>query len=193
MIKGLIAFMIIFWMVAGIYFGVGGITLINASNDMEKTLKTTDTSKGGSVIYDKIPFKNIQEVKNYISSKKNDNIKKWMFYVDVPDFLSMIITGCSFGMLGTIISILYSLAFGGAKLDELKIFSQPLLGMMIGLMVMAISYLIPSLLKTDTATDNNINPLSLMFFCLFAGIYSKDFYERVASVFKTKFLTEDKK
>lgn len=185
--KYLVGCLFIFWLSIGLYFGIGGIALmkISAANTEINKLSTSDTSK---VVYEGIPFKNMGAVRKYIDEQRIQKFQNVVpFFKSIPDYLALIITGSSFSLLGVLIRILLSIVYKKQSLLTIKYFSEPLLGILTGIVVQGIASLIPIIL---TGKGIEINAVSLVFFCLFAGIYYDAFYKKVENYFFTKIFTK---
>jgi H+/Cl- antiporter ClcA len=171
---------LMFWLLAGLYFGIGGITRVNVdetldnlNQDKDKLLKDTLTAKVGV-----ITVSNQYELK-YVTEYANlEHYFAWT--IKIPKFTAFLITAMCFGLLGAVISIIKALAFGATKLNDSKWISEPLLGLLTGLVVLGLSYILPTLL---TKGGIDIRPLTLMFLCLFCGIYTEKFYNTLSSAF----------
>jgi H+/Cl- antiporter ClcA len=189
--------MLVLWIIVGLFFGIGGIVNIqsnNIKNDKHKLGITDDTiqhlnaADTNSVIYDGITFKNKRALTQYLNSLPSENFSRiYSLFDNLPDFMGQIITAFAFGLLGSVIRIILGIAYHSKKIEDVSYISQPLLGMLTGLVVMGISYVIPNLLSKNAV---NIDPISLMFFSLFAGIYNKEFYERLHFHFINKILSK---
>ncbi len=99
----------------------------------------------------------------------------------IPSFFGLILTAMCFGMIGSLISILLRIVGDQyTKPGEVKYISEPVLGLFTGLCVLGISYVLPTILVSKSDT---LRPITLMFLALFFGIYSKNFFEKLASLF----------
>lgn len=190
--KYLVACLFVIWISAGLYFGVGGIAQmkINAVTKEKNQLdaQATDTGKNSAVLYDGIPFKDINAVKQYLDEQKIEQLKKIVpFFDGVPDYLALIITGSSFSLLGVLIRMLIGIILNKRKLIEMNYLSEPLLGILTGIVVQGAASLVP-IVFTGKAIE--INTVSLVFFCLFAGLYYDSFYEKIQDYFKNKIFSK---
>lgn len=177
-------FSLSFLLIVSLYFGIGGIISINL-NEIEKQREQASQSDNVAVNYDGIVFKNQYELSKYLNLQKEQRISKLFWWVDnLTDFGSLIVTACFFGMLGGIISVINNIAMDNKKLEELHYFSIPMAGFLSGIVVLGITYLIPTILVQKS---DNIRSMSLMFLCLFGGIKSKELYEKVDKYFNKLF------
>jgi len=173
-----------FFLILSLYFGIGGIMSIdlNAANKQIEQAKQTDNV---AVIYDGITFKNKGAMQQYLQELKKESLVKFFWWIDdLTDFGALIITACFFGMLGGIISIVNDITINNKKIEDLHFYSTPISGFLTGFVVLAITYLIPTLLVEKS---DNIRSVSLMFLCLFGGIKSKEFYEKIDKYFSKLF------
>ena len=171
LVSGIFIFL---WLVSGFYTGTGGITKLENDILIKKAAESLDTVK---VIYDDISYKNKARLIAELETEQTTVIYPWL--EQCPSFLAYMITACSFGLLGALISLFIELAFNNKELNELKYLSIPLLGILTGIVVLGISFIIPSLIITG---DKDIKPEALVFLCLFCGIFSKKFYRRISNI-----------
>ncbi len=166
---------IIGWLIIGLYFGSGGITRLENDNLIKKTSNSTDTSQ---VIYNKVSYKNKNELISQLEHDEMDTIYPWVD--SIPSFVAYLITACAFGLLGSITHIIYQIVLKDIELAALKYWSSPVLGTLTGMLVLGISFVLPN---TLFSTDAEIKPSTLMFICLFCGLYSVQFYKRMENSF----------
>lgn len=175
---------LLFWLVSGIYFGVGGLVRAN----LDENLSSLDNDREAlmaeeiDVTYDGLEFTDKYSLQSYIEVNSIEVFFPWA--IKISSFISLIITSLAFGLLGAIISLIKSVAFESASLETLKIWSIPTLGILTGLVVLGLSYLLPTILVTN---GSGLKPITLMFLCLFAGMYSKQFYAKISSNFNKIF------
>lgn len=174
------AFIIIVWLLTGLYFGIGGLLRLN----MDKTIKELDT-KRESLEKQKIDyqingndFKNNYEFLVYLEIQSVNRHFPWAS--EISDFIAILITSFAFGLNGALIALFKQLAHENKNLNEIKIWSTPTLGILTGLVVLGLAYIIPELL---TKSSDGIQPITLMFLCLFAGMHSDKFYAKINTNF----------
>lgn len=175
--------LIFFWLIIGLYFGTGGITRLENDNLLKKSLNELDTVK---VIYHEITFTNKAALISALEQEQTDNIYPWIS--NIPSFLAYILTACAFGLLGTIVRFFIEIVIEGKPIDGIKYLSAPVLGILTGIVILGISFLLPTLFFN---VDADIRPTALMFLCLFSGIYLPQFYENLSAVFQ-KMFSKDK-
>jgi hypothetical protein len=177
----IIAFLILcVWLVAGLYVGIGGISRISVDETMETIDKDKDQLQKDSIniIQDGITFTSKYDLKIYLEYSNLQNYFPWA--IQLTTFSCFLLTSMSFGLLGSFINVLIDICHAKVKIEESNYISKPLIGMLTGLVVLGLSYLIPTLIVKGSS---EIKPLSLMFLCLFCGIYSNKFYEKLAASF----------
>lgn len=103
-------------------------------------------------------------------------------FYQLPIELIYFITSCAFGVIGGIIRVV-RLAIERKSLSDSGYFKFPIMGVMVGILVLGISYLLPTFLSTS---ETKIDSTSLMFLSLFGGLFSSIFFNRLESVFKDK-------
>ena len=102
----------------------------------------------------------------------------------LPDLISLLITSCAFCLLGSLIMLFLQVLRKTTKLEDENLLLIAITGFLTGFVVLGLSYLIPLVVVRD---EKMIRPISLMFFSLFAGLYSNRFYEKVSGYVETMF------
>ncbi|MGZ3750094.1 MAG: hypothetical protein ACXVB0_09810 [Mucilaginibacter sp.] len=172
------------WLFVSLYFGVGGIISINL-NEVAKQKEQANQTDNVSVEYNGITFKNKAELSKYLNIQIDEKISKVFFWVDdLTDFGALIVTACFFGMLGGVINVINDISINNKNPDDLHYFSLPITGFLSGIVILGLTYLIPTLLVQKS---DNIRSISLMFLCLFGGIKSKELYSKIDSYFNKIF------
>jgi hypothetical protein len=162
----------------GLYFGTGGITKMENYNLIKTTLEQTDTSK---VSYKGVTFQNKGALIRTLEEEQMDSIYPWIN--ELPSYVSYIITACAFGMLGALIHLFIQIAFNKKTLEELPVYSLPILGLLTGLVVLGVSLVFPTLLFN---TEKDIKPSGLMFLSLFSGIFIDKVYDKLTDILTNK-------
>lgn len=158
---------IIFWLLSSIYFGTGGLNYVN--RHQPNVTKINDTTQ---VILNGKYYKNRYE----LDCKQEDEISSKIYPLlePLPTSLLYLVTIFSFGLLGSITNIFKQIAIDNKKIENTKYVSEPILGMLTGLIIMGLSFLIPNTLATQ---EIELKPQSLLFLSLFSGFFSLKFYE----------------
>lgn len=178
--KNLCILVLIFWTLSGLYFGIGGLVRAN----LDETLSDLDKNKEKlikekiSITYDGVELENIYELQTFLEINSIENLFPWA--IRLSSFMSLLITSFAFGLIGSIIGLIKEIAFQEKLVEELKIWSMPILGMLTGLVVLGLSYLFPAILTKDAS---GLQPITLMFFSLFAGMFTKNFYAKLSDNF----------
>jgi hypothetical protein len=172
----------------GLYFGVGGMAQVEY-NDRLQALTVKVDSDTTQLEYDGMTWKNETELKKYILHQEQQIFFRVFPWVDeVPDIISLLITSCAFCLLGSIVSIMRRLLFENDRPATTFMLLYPLFGAVSGLLVLAINYLLPTILVRDA---ENLRPITLMFFSLFVGLFLKEFYMKISSVVNSKFFKHE--
>jgi len=171
---------LIFWGITSLYLGIGGCLKTENYNFVSGQYNFNDTTKVIDISND-LPYSNYAELK--LANEDNKSAKIFPFLSIIPGYMGLILTACFFGMLGGIISILKDIALENIKPEDTKYFSIPLLSFFTGLVILGINYIIPTILVIG---ENKIRPITLLFLSLFAGIYTRQFYQFISSIIKTK-------
>ena len=158
------------WLVSGLYFGVGGYTKLKIE---ESTLSAQqeDDPESSAQSSDGVTFASPDFEKVYRQEIKAVSI--FPFIDEVPDEMALLITACAFGILGAFTRIMKLLALKEEPLLKCRVISIPMLGSMTGFIMLGLASAIPYLLISG---EGNINPISLVFLCFFAELYSQRFF-----------------
>lgn len=158
-------------LLAGMYFSVSGYLAIelNASLQALKDAKTdTTVMKVGDVTYASMIQYNLIKDKNTLQ-------ETFPYLKGFPDTFCMIVSALSFGLLGSITLLFRELAFDSkVTIINARVFSIPFLGMLSGLFILGLTYLVPTILVSG---EQNVRPEVLIFLSLFAGLFCNQFYE----------------
>ncbi|MDB5005665.1 MAG: hypothetical protein JWP45_58 [Mucilaginibacter sp.] len=185
-IKVALCLLLAIWLFAGVIIGVGGLTKLSSDETLEKldrnksdlikkTFPAIKTEKGATIgdEYTLAVYNEQQGLETYF---------KWT--VILPQFTAEIITAMSFGLPGALVNVLKDLAIKRKSLLEVSCITMPILGLLTGIVVLGLSYLLPTVLTKDAG---EIRPMTLMFLCLFCGISTQKFYDKIESFFDKLF------
>lgn len=100
--------------------------------------------------------------------------------VDWPELGKLFITSLIFGALGGVTKTVLLMIKKDLLLSDINLLLYPFFGMLIGLLVLGLSYLVPIML---TRGFTEIRRTSLIFFCLFSGLFSEEFITGVKNQF----------
>ena len=184
-----------FWLLFGLYFGLAGILYADITEEKEFISRTSNqqheikippgviqgVDSAGNTYYesDGARFSSLEKLVLYENEEAAGDLFDW--YDDLPDKLILFITSMALGGLGALISLVKKLALEGARVDDLKTFWHPMLGALIGIIILGISYLVPIIITTQS--DVEIRATTLIFLSMFAGMYSKEFLTFLESRF----------
>jgi uncharacterized membrane protein len=183
--KVLASAILIVWLIIGLYFGIGGVTKLSSDETIDNIQKNkTDLmAKPMSQVLDGVTLSN-QYLYDLYTEHKGLEKSFFSWTIELPKFTALLVTAMSFGLLGTIVALFKELSIANSNIINIKYLSQPLLGILTGLVVLGLSYVLPSLL---TKSSNDIRPITLMFLCLFCGICVEKFYKRIDTSFEKLF------
>lgn len=170
--------------IVSFYFGLGGCL---PSENKAEVSKVADFNSTKSVKHGVIEYTNEAQYLLFQENSKSAIIFPWIDAL--PSFVADIITACSFGILGGIISIVKRVALLKENLLDLSVFSIPILGFFTGLVVLGLNYIIPTILVSG---NTQIRPITLLFLCLFAGMYSEQFYAFLTKAISDKIFNNKK-
>lgn len=169
---------------ASVYFGTGGFLILQNDQAYEqaKELKQMPVEVDGICFYNR-------EV--MIAATQQDLILKiYPYALNIPSFLSFIITALSFGIIGSIGKVINDIIHGERQLNDFpNLLLIPLQGAFIGLIILGISFAIPVIL---TSENISLKPIAIVILSLFGGIYYRNFYSWITNILeKTLFVKKD--
>jgi hypothetical protein len=176
-----------FWLFSGLYLGLGGISRVNVDEVNEQIEAKRNVLQKDTINY---TFKKVKytTLYDFELAIENQNLVDYFSWVNgLNKFSSLLLTAMSFGIIGAIISILIEIAFGGTSVENTAFITKPILGLLTGLVVLGISYILPTIVVKG---NTEIRPISLMFICLFCGIYSNKFYDKLEATFEKTFIVK---
>jgi len=172
------------WVLIGLYFGVSGVARLKMEEDLEtlKMRQDTLTKKQIDIEVNEISFTDEYSYEYYTTIGPYVSLFPWFF--NVPSIIGIFLTAMSFGLIGSIGRLVLQITKDKLTLDKAKIWSEPVLGIFIGIAVLGLSYVVPNLLVADAGT---IRPVTLMFLTFFCGLYSQEFFEILSNFFSKFF------
>lgn len=163
----------IIWFVIGLYFGIGGYVAL----DIEKRKVHSKYLPENSVVFEEIEFRNIEAASVYDDEKKAHRFFG-LILKSLPKNMIYLFTAMSFGILGVVTRITKEVAIDNADIKAVEVYFFPVLGLMTGIIILAISQIIPNILINSSGS---VEPMTLAFLSLIAGFCSKQFYEWLIS------------
>lgn len=163
---------------ASLYFGISGYLSVDV-----KTFKAkADAARIEPFKVGNTEYNNTYE---FLYEQNDDLIQKLFPYLkEIPESLALIITALAFGMLGGLARLIKQTTFDGLSLLQVKFLSLPVFGMLSGIFVLGITYVIPTILVEG---DQKIRSETLIFLSLFAGLLCDKFYEWLNGIFENIF------
>jgi hypothetical protein len=178
--KALVAIALILWALAGLYFGMAGWVKVEADAVTEAAWKTPT---GKPVEYKGVVFNSVEDLRAFQArSQAESSIFGWIIGLPAP--LPVVISALGFSVLGSIFRVLWQCRATQRWPGPGDILLPQALGMLMSLLLLAVSYLLPAALTVDGQT---LRPASLIFIALFAGAFADLVYTWVESVAKKLF------
>ncbi len=172
------------WALLGLFFGISGISRVKLEEDLQALQAKKDelSKKQIKLELDGVPFTDEYSYEYYTTINPYVSLFPWFF--KVPSIIGIISTAMSFGLLGAIGNIILLLTKKEITINEAKVWSNPILGIFIGIAVLGLSYILPNLLVVNSGT---IRPFTLMFLAFFCGLFSQRFLEILSNFFSKFF------
>lgn len=170
------------WVLCGFYFGAAG--LMRADFDIQ--LERLNEERAGAdaeelsqkIQIDDATYSNLIEAKQALLEEPIQRYFPWL--LDLPHLVGLLFAGCGFGALGGVTRVLARLSLKKEELSLMAAAVDPLFGALMGILALGVSYVLPSALVTG---ETVLNPTSLLFFCLFSGVFADEFYTGIKSRF----------
>lgn len=183
---------ILLWFLLGTYTGAAGLIFEEHERkeleikQIEKAREAEGKKEKSVKSEDGIKFKNQERFELYCEEINTMKLFGWI--LNAPSFLILVVSSCELGAFGGVIHLIRDISFNRIAPYDTQFLIRPFLGFMTGMVVLAISYLLPAILITDS--DIQIRQTTLMCFSLFAGLFSNSFYmwleNRFGTFLKTK-------
>jgi hypothetical protein len=157
------------WFAMGSYTGVAG--LIHDENQRKQNAIEESSGSGEHIEYDGIEFTTHGHLLHYLNEMKADYFFWWTDYM--PELLMLAISSCGLGAFGGVINIMRLVAFKKVPIEETSYIAIPFMGFLLGMVILAISYVLPALIVSDE--NLQIRQTTLMCFSLFVGLFSSSF------------------
>lgn len=172
------------WIFIGLYIGTSGIVYSELAEKEAQLHLVSPTGK--KFHYNGQEFSSKEAIQIHIEYQRIFLLYPWID--NITDRIALILSSCALGALGGVIRILRQIAFkDGISVSQTNFISVPALGALLGMVVLGLSYIVPSVLTTDSNFE--LRDSTLMFLCLFSGIFSKRFMEYLDERFTQKLNT----
>jgi len=175
-------FLLVSWLLLALYIGAGGWV----AADVDRTIQEMHTNPDDttSVKFDDITYANRTELRRALLLKQRDAWFPWLS--SIPTFLGLLLTAIAFGSVGGVIHVVKGITFPDNTAQSPSIFLHGLFGGIIGLLLLGLSYVLPTALTT---TSSDPHPTSLFFLCLFGGMFSEKVHAWLGSLVDSIFPT----
>jgi hypothetical protein len=162
------------WVSIGLYFGTQGLVLLELDERYNETYESAkfDTVQ---VFFDgdqRMEFWYEGQKSLYLDQKSIKEVFTVSFLEFCPSFLLLILTACAFGLAGSSMSIAKKKVIDKVPIEQQDVIFTPLLGLMVGIVVLGLAETIPTILMSGTGT---IRPIVLVFLSFFAGFFIENF------------------
>lgn len=156
------ALTIIFWLVIACYAGVAGYVAC-------KAVESTATSAADeSVEYHGLNFENGENLQQFLHDSEVAKLFPWIFAV--PQECVPLITSAAFGLLGGAIVTLKKLAIDQLRIPSSSVFTLPVFGAVVGMMLYFLSFLLPAIFISGRSPTR---PESLVGLSCLGGAFSE--------------------
>lgn len=152
--------------VGAAYVGVGTYLAVKAIETIDVTI-----SSSGAAEYEKIPFRDAGEVMRFRRQEKLGQSFPWA--ASMPVELLQFAMATAFGLLGGVAAVLKRIVMDKRPIGTTPFIGRPLFGMVVGLMLFALSYVIPSILTTGRSP---LRAEAVLGFALLGGLFAEDTY-----------------
>lgn len=161
------------------YIGVGGIgneeynNKLTALNNLKPESNDTVSVSDGFVEY-----RNVLEMRRIEIVEQQAKFQRFYPWMEsLPEIIILLLTCCSFSLLGSYILIARGFTLKKRKVDLAGHPTMILSSFLTGLVIMGLAYLLPLVLINE---GGKVRPYTLMFLSLFGGMYSNTLYEKLS-------------
>lgn len=196
-LKSFMGFIVILiWIIISGYISIGGLTMIEATEEVKLIEIKYDVEIAGIILFSSIDARiKAREIVNnwdpqvgslsFEEIESINNLGHVYWYYRYPDysyifFLTILpytallfLTVGAAGVFGSVARLIIDHARASIPIQESKFITYPIFGFFMGIMVLAISYVIPSIFIKGETT---INTYSVVLICFFSGIFSERFF-----------------
>jgi len=179
---------------ASLYFGVQGLLLLKYQEEFT-TIKAVGENANFSdktkiVRYNGFIFPNQAEFELHLKKEALERFTLWKSANGYPAYFLLIITSCSFSLLGASVLMVRKL-LAKISLAPKEALLYGILGLMTGIIILGIADIVPTILVDHAGTNGNIRPVTLVFLSFFGGLYIHRFYSWADSRFSVIFKAEE--
>lgn len=177
-----------------LYFGVQGLLLLKYQEEyleikaIGENANFSDKTK--IVKYDEYIFPNQAEFELHLKKEALERFTLWKSANGYPAYFLLIITSCSFSLLGASVLMVRKL-LAKIPLTPKESILYSILGIMTGIIILGIADIVPTILVENSSADGKIRPVTLVFLSFFGGLYIHRFYSWADSRFSVIFKTEE--
>lgn len=176
---------LLIWILLGLSVGISGICRVKLEEDLANLKsKQEELSKKPSPInsLNGVNFTDEYAYQYYILIMGYVSIFPW--FLGMPSLIGTVFTAMAFGLLGAVAKIILSVTKNEITIDTARVWSEPALGVFVGIAVLGLSYVLPNILIISTGS---VRPLTLMFLSFFCGLYSQKFFDILSNIFSKFF------
>lgn len=165
--------LLLVWLLLGLYGAIGGLVRVDTVR-MIDNLGSQETGEPRSVRYHGVVFTDAETLQAFL---EKDRASQWFpLAFGLPRLAALAMTAASLGLLGGVARVL-KFIFDGGGVDECKVLATPLLGLLMGIVLLAVIYVVPAALTLDADVD--LHPASVLLVCLLGGIFPARVYNRL--------------
>jgi hypothetical protein len=162
-------------MLLGLYTGMAGWVATKALQNTS-VAKPAAGSEQHYYEFEGLTFADEDSLRDFLQERRSSRWFPWIF--EVPQELTPLIASMAFGLVGGAARLLKRVSLDGKRVSSLHIFSEPLFGSVIGLMIFFLSLVLPAVF---TSGKNPVRPEALVGFSLFGGAFSEQAYDWLES------------
>lgn len=161
-----------------LYIGFGGFIILENEQKYEKALILPEKkAKIGPITWRN---KELGQ-----AAKQQQLIKEVFPYQSkIPTVLGFMLTAMAFGVIGSIARVVNTCIKDKKTINEVQnLFLIIVQGMLIGVIILGISYIVPVVLTTE---DTALKPITIVFLSLFGGINYENFFNWLTKIIQKK-------
>lgn len=173
--RNLFVFIII---LISLYLGFGGFIILENKQKFDKAMALPEKK----VKFGIITFRNKEQGEAGQELKLIQRV--FPYAAEIPTVLGFMLTAMAFGVIGSMARVINTCIMDKKTIKEVQnLFLIIAQGMLIGVIILGISYTVPVVLTTE---DTALKPITIVFLSLFGGINYENFFNWLTKIIQKK-------
>lgn len=174
------------WITVTLYLGFGGWLRADLTRDITEHLAQNRTAAATTVELDGHTYRSAKAAE--LAKREEDVPAAFRWFAAIPYVFALGLVSFSFGAVGGVGRLIFRHLKAGVPLAALPIIGLPLLGGIVGVLLLALAYVFPAAITFQKSFE--IQPTSIMFLSLLGGLGAEEVVEwiqdRIAGLIKSE-------